>query len=156
MFISIAVTLFMFPHTVSAVGNLKDAGKQLFSVGNRAGTSDVRNIEDITGKVINGALTLVGIIFLLLMVYAGYLWMTARGEEEPINKAKKIVQTSIIGLVLVMSAYAITVFVTKQFEGGGTRCTEVNPGYQCVVTCTSASQASAPGLCDQGQICCGP
>ena len=47
------------------------------------------------------------------MVYAGYLWMTARGEEEKITKAQNIIKGTIIGLIVVMSAYAITYFVTS-------------------------------------------
>lgn len=71
------------------------------------------DVGTIVGQVINTALTLVGITFLVLMVYAGYLWMTARGEENQITKAKDILKSTIIGLVLVLSAYAITVFVTS-------------------------------------------
>ena len=63
---------------------------------------------------------MVGLIFLILMIYAGYLWMTARGEEGPIETAKKIITSSIIGFVLVASAYAITVFVGGRLETGTT------------------------------------
>jgi len=97
-----------------AQGSLKDAGKNLGIVSTKAGTSE-SDIGSVVGIVINAALTLVGLIFLALMVYAGYLWMTARGESEPVDKAKKIIAGSLIGLVIVLSAYAITVFVTTGF-----------------------------------------
>jgi len=45
------------------------------------------------------------------MVYAGYLWMTARGESDQVDKAKKIIVQSIIGLVITVGAYSITAFV---------------------------------------------
>jgi cytochrome bd-type quinol oxidase subunit 2 len=100
-----------------AVGNLNDAGKNLIPAKSAAGYQE-RDIGSITGQVINTALQLVGIIFLGLMVYAGYLWMTAAGEESQVEKAQKIVTSAIIGLVLTMSAYAITTLVTSRFSNG--------------------------------------
>jgi len=73
-------------------------------------------VEDIVGIGLNAALSLVGLIFLILMVYAGYLWMTARGEEEMTKKAQKIIISTIIGLIIVLSAYVITSFVTGRFQ----------------------------------------
>lgn len=102
--------------SVSAVGNLNTAGQNLTPAADRAGYSQAQgDIGTITGQIINVALSLVGIIFLALMVYAGYLWMTARGEESQIETAQKIVTSAIIGLVLTLSAYAITALVTKKF-----------------------------------------
>ncbi|MGI6314312.1 MAG: hypothetical protein ACOXZY_00135 [Patescibacteria group bacterium] len=65
-------------------------------------------LSQTVGMVIRIALSFMGVIFLALMVYAGILWMTARGEEEPIKKAQKIIMASIIGLIIVVSAYSIT------------------------------------------------
>lgn len=59
----------------------------------------------------------IGIIFLGLMIYGGYLWMTAHGNEEKVTKAKDIIKNSIIGLAVVLSAYAITYFLFAYFEG---------------------------------------
>ena len=80
--IIILTALLLFP-SVTLAGGLQDAfggGSPLENVGSRAGVDDVRDLETATGRIINAALTLVGIIFLLLMVYGGYLWMTARGN----------------------------------------------------------------------------
>jgi len=96
---------------------IKNAGGPLDKVAQKAGTKDQGDLGTITGTTINAALQLVGIIFMGLLVYAGILWMTARGEEEQIKKAQKIISASIIGLVITISAYAITVFVTGRFEG---------------------------------------
>lgn len=105
--------LVLFPSFVFGQG-LQNALGNLQEVAEPAGVSEQGNIGSIIGSVINAALTLVGVIFLLLMVYAGYLWMTARGEEDQINKAKRIIVGTVIGLVVVVSAYAITIFVTGQ------------------------------------------
>jgi hypothetical protein len=100
--------------TVLAVGNLDNAIGNLRRVGGIAGTGE-EEVGTVVGRIIYAALTLIGTIFFVLMVYAGYLWMTARGAEEQVEKAKNIIRAAIIGLVVVVSAYAITVFVTRSF-----------------------------------------
>lgn len=70
--------------------------------------------EDIVSQIIQLALTLLGVIFLILMIYGGYLWMTARGNEEQTTKAKNAIVAAIIGIVIVLSAYAISYFVVKK------------------------------------------
>lgn len=69
--------------------------------------------------VIKGALSLLGIIFLIIIVFAGYRWMTASGNEESITKSKDMIKRAIIGLVIVLLAYAITYFVFNQLPFGG-------------------------------------
>jgi cation transporter-like permease len=113
---TLILTFIIIPGFCLAQGNLDSALGHLKNTGDIAGTSDSGDVQTIVGKVINAALTMVGMIFLVLMVYAGYLWMTARGEADQVEKAKSIITAAIIGLVLVVSAYAISVFVTSRFE----------------------------------------
>ncbi len=110
------ITLLALAHagTAYAQDSLQTSGTRLQGLGTRAGFSQA-DLPTVTGNVIGTALTLVGIIFLILMVYAGYLWMTARGDEGQVEKALGIVKTCIIGLVVVMSAYAITFLVLNRF-----------------------------------------
>jgi hypothetical protein len=65
----------------------------------------------IIGRIVRTILGLLGIIFVVLMVYAGFLWMTARGESEPVDKAKDIIKQSITGIIIIFLAYALTGFV---------------------------------------------
>lgn len=65
----------------------------------------------IISMVIRGFLSVLGIIFVVLMVLAGYNWMTAGGNEEKVEKAKDTIRRAIIGLIITASAYAITIFV---------------------------------------------
>jgi len=60
-----------------------------------------------------------GMIFLVFTVYAGFLWMTAQGSEDQINKAKGILKNSIIGLIIVVASYAITYFVFNTLNSSG-------------------------------------
>lgn len=71
------------------------------------------DVKVLVGEFIKAALTLVGIIFFVLMVYAGFLWMTAHGKEEQIETARKIIIAAVIGLAIVVGAYAITNFIVK-------------------------------------------
>lgn len=89
-------------------------GSILQKAGGEAGFSadtTETTFAEILGTVVQTALSFVGIIFLSLMVYAGYLWMTARGEQDQIEKAKKVITASIIGLIITVGAYSITAFV---------------------------------------------
>ncbi len=75
----------------------------------------------IISKVINGFLSILGVIFLALMIYGGFLWMTAQGSDEQVTKAKGLIRNAIIGMIIVVAAYAITYFVLDAVlkEGGG-------------------------------------
>lgn len=59
----------------------------------------------ITFAIINVLLTLLGLIFLVLMVYAGAIWVLARGNEEEISRAKDMIRRALFGLVIVLSAF---------------------------------------------------
>ncbi len=106
----------LFGMQAASTQGLKNAGQNLNAIGQKAGANTNTNLPTIIGGIINAALTLVGLIFLILMVYAGYLWMTARGEADQIDKAKQIIIAAVIGIVIVVSAYAITTFVTSRFK----------------------------------------
>ncbi|OGH85866.1 MAG: hypothetical protein A2493_02360 [Candidatus Magasanikbacteria bacterium RIFOXYC12_FULL_33_11] len=94
---------------------IKNAGDNLDPIAQKAGITE-GDVGNITGTVISAILSLVGIIFLILMVYAGIIWMTARGDDSKTENAKKTITASIIGLFIVVSAYAITQFVTSRFN----------------------------------------
>lgn len=113
----IAVFNFILFVPVASAQGLKNAPGKLGTTAAKAGTESTGNIENVVGTGIRTALTLVGLIFLVLMVYAGYLWMTARGEESQIDKAKDIISAALIGLVVVLGAYAITTLVISRFGG---------------------------------------
>lgn len=68
-------------------------------------------IQTFIGKLIGTILSFVGVIFLILTIYAGITWMTSRGNEQEVTKAKSLLVDSIIGLIIVFAAYAITVFI---------------------------------------------
>jgi len=71
------------------------------------------DIRVIVARIIRVALSLIGILLVALIIYAGFLWMTAGGNDEQINKAKSILKNAVIGLVIVLSAYSIAQFIFK-------------------------------------------
>lgn len=70
----------------------------------------------IVSVVINTALSLLGVVFLGLIIYAGFRWMTAQGNEEDVTKAKEILIQAVIGLAIVLAAYAISYFVFNALQ----------------------------------------
>jgi hypothetical protein len=98
---------------------------RLKTVGGDAGYSDATEttLLDIIGTVINGLLGLLGSIFILLIVIAGYNWMTASGDEQKIDKAKDTIRAAIIGLIIIVGAFAIWQFIsTYLISGSGNGC----------------------------------
>jgi len=71
-------------------------------------SSDLGTIISLIIKVLLGFLAL---IFLVLIIIAGFQWMTAAGNEQQIEKSQATIKAAAIGLVIVLSAYAITYFV---------------------------------------------
>jgi hypothetical protein len=84
-----------------------------------AGTAGIEKFDIATkiGDIISTILGFVGIFFLILMIYGGLMWMTAGGKEEQLGKAKKVITSAVIGMIVVFSAYAITYFVTETLLG---------------------------------------
>jgi hypothetical protein len=75
--------------------------------------TDEESLPRILGLVVAGALSLLGIIFIILMVLAGYNWMTASGNEQKIEEAKSTIKRAIIGLVIVLGSWAIWTFILQ-------------------------------------------
>lgn len=90
-------------------------GTQLDEVNEGAGLGgDSTSLTTTIGSLISVLLGFLGVIFLILIIYAGLLWMTAAGNEDNVKKAKSILLNSVIGLVILLSAYAISSFVIDQ------------------------------------------
>lgn len=81
-------------------------------IGQRAYGQDIpaTPIEVVEGFVMV-ILGLVGTIFVVLIIYAGFKWMTSGGNEKEITAAKQTLQSSVVGLVIIVLAYAIAATV---------------------------------------------
>ncbi len=110
----------LLPHSAVAKVDANNARGFLDSAVAPTGITDT-DAYTVAGRVITAALGLVGISFFVLAVYAGFLWMLDRGNEEHAAKAKNILTAAIIGLVIVVAAYTISYFVSQVIEGGANR-----------------------------------
>ena len=89
-------------------------------------TKNAANLGDITigqlvAQILQVVLSFLAIIFLVLMVFAGFKWMTAGGNEEQVKKSTATIKAAVIGLIIVVAAYTITYFIFGQlpFSGSG-------------------------------------
>ena len=89
----------------------------LEDVGTGAGYAQQANPENtfstLIGQVVQAFLSLLGIIFLVLMLYGGYTWMTSAGDEAKVSKSKETIKNAIIGIVITAGAYGIWAFVAR-------------------------------------------
>lgn len=74
----------------------------------KAGGSD--QLINTIGNIINVFLSFLGVIALVIVIYAGFLWMTAGGNEDHVDKAKTYMKNAVIGLIIISLAYALTAF----------------------------------------------
>lgn len=102
--------------TGSAAENLQE-GLQVLEQPLGLPATDIRLV---VANIIRIALGLLGIVALVLIIYAGYLWMTAGGNEDQIATAKKFLLNAVIGLAIILSAYAIVSFVISKLVGATT------------------------------------
>ena len=73
------------------------------------------------GNIIGVILGLLGVVMVGLIIYAGFLWMTAEGDKEKIHQGKEHLKNAIIGAILIMSAWTITAFVINALGAAATR-----------------------------------
>lgn len=70
----------------------------------------------LIGLLVNALLTFLGVIFMLLIIYAGFRWMLARGNESAVEDAKHTITSASIGLVIVLGAYALVQLIEYFIE----------------------------------------
>jgi len=69
------------------------------------------SVGDVAALAIEAFLGLLAIIFIILILYAGFNWMTAAGDEQKVTKAKDTIYRAVIGLIITLAAFSITYFV---------------------------------------------
>ena len=77
--------------------------------------SKINSIENLMSRGINAMVMFMGSIALALVIYAGFLWMTASGNESKIEKAKTIIVWTMLGTVAIGASYGVITFVINIF-----------------------------------------
>lgn len=83
----------------------------LGQAGQAAGYTTNLELTTIVANMINVILGLTGMAFVIILVYAGILYLTAQGEAKNVDKAKKLISGAVIGIIIIVSAYAIANYV---------------------------------------------
>ena len=78
-----------------------------------------RNPLDITAMIIRALMTLLGALFLVLIITGGFKWMTAGGNTEKVKEARDLIKNSLIGLTIVLASYAIVWFIFENLYKAG-------------------------------------
>jgi uncharacterized membrane protein len=65
------------------------------------------------GNLVRFILGFLGLLLVVIIVYAGYIWTTAQGDTKKVDKAKDMIKNAVIGLAIVFAAYAIEAFVVS-------------------------------------------
>ena len=128
------------------------------------------DLSTSAGTLVKRLLAATGIIFFGLMVYAGFLWMTAHGNEEQVKKAQSTLIGATIGMLIVLGSYAITKFIFESVEstaGGGNggapetdeRCRAKGNGFSCkqIQTCIGIQEENVDAArrqCEQNADSC--
>lgn len=121
LLVTITIGFFCINNLALAQTNDFGLGKTAIAAGlDKTGPA---SLPDFVGNVLGTALSFIGVLFFALMVFGGFMWMTARGNDEQTKKAMSTITAAVIGLVIVLSSYTITTFVFKSVgvqSGGGT------------------------------------
>ena len=148
-FILLAFLSLLLPFTPASA-----AGFGLDTTADAAGLGEYKDqdLPTIIGNIIGTGLSMIGVLFFILMVYGGFLWMTAHGNEDQSKKAFNTIIAATIGIIIVLAAYAITNFVFSSVWSSGTaggtngRC--ISAGIATGVGGADCSSISCPATTD--------
>ena len=109
--LTIVLSLFVLPVVVSAAPTDFNGGSNYGLDQAASWGLGTNTMQDSIKNVINILLGLLGVIAVLIILYGGFMWMTAAGNEDKVEKAKKLIISGIIGIIIILSAYTIAQFV---------------------------------------------
>ena len=102
-----------------------------------AGYDSGTDLLGVIRTVIVAILSLLAVIFLVLLIYAGFKWMTAAGDSDDVKKAKATLKTAIIGLVIIFASYGLTYFIFNQMTFFSGTAPTPNEGVGNIITGSS-------------------
>jgi hypothetical protein len=98
-------------------GSLWEAQEGMGNIAQKFGENrNPTDIRTVTVNIIKIFLTFMGLIFLIMIIFAGFRWMTAAGNEQRVDDAKSQIKAATIGMVIVLSAFLITNFIVQRFD----------------------------------------
>lgn len=114
MQVGAALAAFTAPVAVLAVSPFDTAKDLVTKTQSTAGLgTSTTTLPDIIGRIINAVLGFLGILLLAYLLYAGFLWMTAGGDEDKVKTATTMIKNAVIGLLIIVAAFSISNFVLQ-------------------------------------------
>lgn len=110
-----ALAVFMPLAGASAISLFPEDDPSGSSMASTIGLSD-RSLPEIIASIINIVLSVLGIVLVVIIIYSGIQWMTSDGDKG-VKSAKERLTNAVIGLVIVVAAWAITSFVVSSIMG---------------------------------------
>ena len=75
-----------------------------------------RDLRTTVAAIINVALSLLGIVAVVIILIGGFKWMTAGGSQDKVDEARKLIFSGIIGLAIIFASWAIARFVISSLS----------------------------------------
>ena len=82
------------------------------SVGSQLGLGNA-DLKKTVLNILQMVLGLLAFVAVIMVILGGFTWLTAAGNEEKVDRAKKIISAAVIGLIIVLLAWAVVIFVTR-------------------------------------------
>ncbi|OGY43662.1 MAG: hypothetical protein A3B89_04470 [Candidatus Buchananbacteria bacterium RIFCSPHIGHO2_02_FULL_40_13] len=76
-----------------------------------------RDLRESINSIIQLLLSFLGILAVIIILWGGFLWMTAAGDDSKVDKAKKLIISGIVGIVIILAAYIIANFAITAVGG---------------------------------------
>lgn len=110
LFVLTPALIFLTPMSVTA------GDDKFWGDGNKDAVGDLLDLPEedpriVIAGIINVILGFLGILAVIIILLGGFKWMTAGGNEEKVEEAKKLIISGAIGLVIIISAWAIATFI---------------------------------------------
>lgn len=136
------------------------------AIAEASGLKKGESVAGIIGQIIGAILSFVGVIFFVLMIYGGIMWMTSAGNEQRSGDALKTIISAVVGMIIVLSAYIFVSFIFKLTSAeqagpagsGAIRCRDEVPGLgqtSCTAdtTCTTLKAGLRCNNATSGRQC---
>ncbi len=120
--------------------------EQLTEFGETVGYGEA-TLPQAIGRIVRIGLSLLGLLAVIIMIIGGFMWMTSGGAVEKIKKAKGIMINGLIGLLIIVFAYALVSFVIGQL-GGISSNGETSGGCEPGLCCATGWRCSSERRCE--------
>lgn len=111
----VAVLIYSFPRRVFAQLNETDGP----SPGVLTNPLGDKTLIDLLNIILDAIVLLMIPIIVLMVIYAGFTFVTAQGNQEKLSRAKTMLLWTLVGALIILAAEAILTLITNSVESLG-------------------------------------